>query len=68
MNVMMTQQLCRLVPHWQAYMMPVGVAAAVAAAVLQGVSKKFTIKDCQRNNAVVATLVKGATGFLASCM
>lgn len=35
---------------------------------IHGKSKKFTIKDCHRENAVVATLVKGATGFLAGCM
>jgi hypothetical protein len=35
--------------------------------VLQGKTKSFTIKDCHRNNAVVATLKKGATGFLP-CM
>lgn len=44
------------------------VIVAHAVVVPQGKSKKFTIKDCHRENAVVATLVKGATGFLAGCM
>lgn len=42
-------------------------AGLLLLVALQGKTKNFTIKDCHRNNAVVATLKKGAAGFLP-CM